>query len=399
VQARDPKEVVRSVLEPGERMIWCGRPDVEVVMATAPRRSGSFVFIIVLAMGAGFAVFQAREFGIEPADLLDLIRARVPSFLYILGGMVLLPIALRVFKLDRWSRYRQHFENLTYGVTDRRVLIIEKDSVLAFAGDELDRPRVEERAGGYGDVIFGRMPESSDNSSGNKDPVARARRSVGFKALPNAEEVRVRLEQWIAGELEESANAVSDFLEAQHDPAPSAFATPEGMATLRHSSTRMKIDYPDEWAVQVRKKKKPFGKTFLDREKWGTPGDVADWNMLRIEGPSGCSIDAEIFETPMLASYDSLATSKLAALMGELVDSDSEYTQHGMNGFTVTRRSTFQPNTSTGTVGAASVVTPFRYTVLHDGRYQVMVLSKWPERSPELTSAVDFVVRSLRIAP
>ncbi len=61
-----------------------------------------------------------------------------------------------------------------------------------------------------------RSLESSDNSSDNEDPVARARRSVGFKALPNAEEVRVWLEQWIAGELEEAANAVSDFLEAQH---------------------------------------------------------------------------------------------------------------------------------------------------------------------------------------
>lgn len=186
---------------------------------------------------------------LEPADLLDLIRARVPGFRYILGCIVLLPITLRVSKLDR--------------------------------------PRVEERAGGYGDVIFGRVPESSDNSSDNKDPAARARLSVGFKALSNAEEVRVRLEQWIAGELEEAANAVSDFLEAQH----------------------------------------------------------------------------------------------------------------GMNGSVVTRRSTLQSNASTGTVGAASVVTVFRYVVLHDGRYHVMVLSKWPERSAELTSAVNSVVRSLRVAP
>ena len=41
----------------------------------------------------------------------------------------------------------------------------------------------------------------------------------------------------------------------------------------------------------------------------------------------------------------------------------------------------------------------FRYTVLHDGRYQVMILCKWLERSPESTAPVDFVLQSLRVAP
>jgi len=71
---------------------------------------------------------------IEPPDLLELIRARVPGFHCVLGCILLLPITLRVSKLDRCSRYRWHFENPTHGVTDRRVLIIEKDSFLALTG-------------------------------------------------------------------------------------------------------------------------------------------------------------------------------------------------------------------------------------------------------------------------
>ena len=68
-----------------------------------------------------------------------------------------------------------------------------------------------------------------------------------------------------------------------------------------------------------------------------------------------------------------------------------------MRGFRVTRRNDVQANQVTGTVGNASVVTPFRTTVLHDGRYQVTLISKWPERSPELAAAVDLVVRSARL--
>jgi len=398
VQTRNPEHVVQSVLEPGERIIWCGRPNVEAAVGGSRRGRGPFVTIGILALVAGVGVYQAGEIGIAPADLIDELRNRVPGFFYIMGGMVLLPIVLRALKLDGRSRVRRHFENLTYGVTDQRVLVIEKDMVLAFAGDELDRPRVVDRQNGYGDVIFARQRTSSGTTSRNQDPVSRVRQSVGFKALPNPEEVRDRLIEWIAGELQEAADEVSDFLEAQYDESPSSFATPSGVATLRHPETGMTIDYPDTWSVQVRKKKKPFGKTFLDSEKWKSLRDSTDWNMVRIEGPSGCVVDAEIFETPILATYDSLANSTLASLMGELVDSDPVYEQHGMSGFTVTRRSPLQSNTSTGTVGAASVVTPFRYTVLHDDRYQMVLLSKWPEASPELTGAVDLVVRSARMA-
>jgi hypothetical protein len=353
--------------------------------------------LLVVGLGLAVLTLQSREMGLTVRELAGTLLERAPMLPYAFALIFAFPIVLRLLKLDNRSRLRRYFEGLTFGITDRRVLVIDGDHVQSFAGEELDRPRVIERAGGYGDVIFGRNP-SSGSTSRQRDPVRQERDRVGFKGLPNPEEIRDRLEEWIAGELQESADTVSDFIEAKENDERPTFATPEGMATLRHPATGMTVDYPDQWSVKVRKKKKPLGKTFLDRERWGAPSEIADWNFVRIEGPSGCTVDAEIFETPMLASYESMAHGVLASLAGEVIDSDPDYSQHGMQGFEVTRRSPVRVNQSTGSVGDASVVTPLRHTVLHDGRYQLSLVSRWPERSRELAAAVDLVVRSARLS-
>lgn len=343
------------------------------------------------------AVVQSRPSGAGVLETLEVVLAQSPMLPMILGVMLLLPFVLRIVKLDGRSRYRRYFERSTYAITDRRVLVIEKDDVQSFEPQTLDRPRLVERAPGYGDVLFARQRLSTDSDGRpSRDPVARERAKVGFKALPDAEAVLARLERWIAGELEESAAEVSDFVAARQQPAE-GLARRDGTATLRQPAVGLSIDHPEEWSVRVRKKKKPFGKTFFDREKWLDPDESDDWNYARIEGPSGCVVDVEVFETPPTASYETMVESRLASMAGELVDSDPAYEQHGLRGFRLTRRSDVQANQVTGTAGAASLVTPFRTTILHDGRHQLTLISKWPERSSELAVAVDLVVRSARL--
>lgn len=396
MRERDPKDIIRDVLEPGEELLWYGAPNIEAG-SEGGRRGGGLPFFVVLAAVVGLAWYQTAATGMPALEAFRAVIESNPMFLYGVAGILGFIALSRIFGFDANGRLQRHFAKHAYGLTDRRVIVIEGKDVTTFAGDQLDQPRVVARASGYDDVIFGSRRTSSGSDGRTRDPIQLERRTIGFKAIPNAEEMKTRLIEWIEGEIRESAQEVADFVEAQSEGGDTGFASMAGTATLRQPDSGMTIDYPDEWSVQVRKKKKPFGKTFLDREKWGSPSEILDWNYVQIEGPSGCGVDAEVFETPMLADFDTMANGKLAALAGELIDSDPMVEQNGMRGFTVARRSAVQANAATSTAGPASVVTPFRHTVLHDGRYQVAITSKWPEASPELAAAVDLVVRSVRL--
>ena len=397
MRERDPKDMVRDVLEPGEELLWYGGPDIEAG-AEGGRRGGAAGFLVVLAGVVGLTYYQTNRMGMSVGETFRLILANNPMALYGLAAVFALLIAARVFGFDSRGRLRRHFAKHAYGLTDRRVIVVEGKSVTSFRGDQLDQPRVVERANGYDDVIFGTRRVGAGTDGRTRDPIRLEQRTIGFKAIPNAEEIRGRLVEWIEGEIAESAESVTDFVESQAEGTSIGFAAKAGTNTVRHAGSGMTIDYPDEWSVQVRKKKKPFGKTFLDSEKWKELHESHDWTLIRLEGPLGCTVDAEVFETPPTAEYDSMVNSRLASLMGEVIDSDPMYEQNGLRGFTVARRSPVQANAATGTAGIASVVTPFRYTVLHDGRYQITLISKWPENSPELSAAVDLVVRSARLA-
>lgn len=397
MRTRDPKDMVRDVLEAGEELLWYGSPHIEAG-AEGRRRGGAAGFFVVLAGVLGLTYYQTQQLGVPVLETIRMILDANPMALYGAGGVMAFVIAARFLGFDGQSRLKRHFAGHAYGLTDRRVIVIEGKAVTTFAGGELDRPIVVERANGYDDVIFGRRRIKTGGDSQTRDAVQLERRTIGFKAIPNAEEMRVRLVEWIAGEIAESAESVTDFIESQADSEPIGFAAQLGTNTVRHADSGLTIEYPEEWSVRVRKKKKPFGKTFLDSEKWKDLRESYDWTLVRIEGPLGCTVDAEVFETPPTAEYDSMVNSRLASLAGELIDSDPMYEQNGLRGFTVARRSPVQANATTGTAGVPSVVTPLRYTVLHDGRYQITLISKWPEQSPELSAAVDLVVRSARLA-
>ena len=73
------------------------------------------------------------------------------------------------------------------------------------------------------DVIFA----VGYSDRGGRDLVARERRKVGFKALPDAEDVKRRIEEWIDSELRRAAEEVAEFVESERsttgsDEAPRA---------------------------------------------------------------------------------------------------------------------------------------------------------------------------------
>jgi hypothetical protein len=105
-------------------------------------------------------------------------------------------LTIRILWLDDHSRLERYFRSLTYAITDRRLLILERDQVSAtYPPGQAHEPIIRQRAPGYSDVIFDEQSVRANDLRIVQDPVYGERRRVGFKALPNAEEIQQRVVQ------------------------------------------------------------------------------------------------------------------------------------------------------------------------------------------------------------
>lgn len=322
-----------------------------------------------------------------------------PRFVVPIVVVLAVMILPKMFKVDPKSRLDRYFNSLTYAITTDRLLILEGNKIYdAYTPEQARQPIIRDRVPGYSDVLLEQRSRSGidGTSSKSRDPVFRERRHAGFKALPNAQEIKQRIEDWIQDYHQQAAREVSDFVKAT--PEQKTTDEPRGGTRIVNQTLGLELSTPGEWKVQVRTKKKPQGKIFLDKEQWQEPGRDNSWNLVRIEGPSRCRIEVEVFETEPTVTFEKLATNKLAdSMAGPVVDSESDYTINGLRGFTVTRRNDTILDRQAEGAGAAAIVAPERHTVLHDGRRQIYVISSWPEDSEDLKRAVDTVVESIEV--
>jgi hypothetical protein len=394
---RDSAEtVVNRVLEPGEKILWTGRPHVETALDqhAQRRRRGRLLAIGIFILAAPWllsrtvfpslsAVFE--EVGLEPRFVVPIV---------VVLALIILP---RMFKVDPKSRLHRYFNSLTYAITTERLLILEADKVYdAYTPEQVRSPRIRERAPGYSDVNFDERDRHRADGTISKDDVLRERRHAGFKSLPNAQEMKQRIDDWLQDHHTQAAREVADFVPAASKK--SKLDQPKGGIRIVERSLGLELSAPEEWEVQVRAKKKPQGKIFIDKENWHALGEPESWNLVRIEGPSKCRVEIEIFETPPTVTFEKLANSRLAdSISGPVIDKDSDCEINGLRGFSVTRRNDLEVNQQYNEVGIAAVVAPERHTVLHDGKRQVYVISTWPEDSEDLQRAVDTVVESIEV--
>ena len=391
------ENVVSRVLEPGEKSLWAGRPHVDPAMEhrSQVRRRNKLIILPVAAL-AIFWITDSLPVS-SPSAIMENLPFE-PKFLWVIAAPFLLIIAARLFKVDDTSRLDRYLRSLTYAITDRRLLILEGDKIYSeYTPEKARKPFLRDRAPGYSDVIFDdRSTRSQLDNTESRDPVYRERRRVGFKALPDAKEVQQRIIDWIKGYQEEAAQEVADFVEAA--PSRQRSERLQGAQHIENRVIGLELDAPEEWQVQVRQKKKPQGKMFIDKEVWQEPSTASAWNFIRVEGPSHCKIEVEVFETAPTVTFDKLANSKLAdSIAGKVIDSQSDCEINGLRGFFVTRRNDIQVDSRDGGAGIAAVVAPERHTVLHDGKRQIYVISTWPEKSEDLQRAVDAVVESIQI--
>ena len=136
----DPEQTVLRELEPGEQLLWSGRPGQGLRL----RRADAWAIPFSI-MWAGFAVFW--EAGV--------IRSGAPLFMRLWGIPFLLVGAYVVagrFVVDAWHR-----RNTVYGVTDRRVIVCSglfSRRTTSHLLRLLPAITLSERRGGEGDVVL-----------------------------------------------------------------------------------------------------------------------------------------------------------------------------------------------------------------------------------------------------
>jgi hypothetical protein len=358
----------------------------------APWKLRGLLVVVAGVAGVAFVLRGTLDI-VGVTDIVALVRSQ-PTFLVPIAVVALGPLLARVFNFDNASRLRRYFDSLTYAMTDRRLIIVEKDKIQSFGIEDLAKPRVRERGRRCADVVFGEGRGRS-TGGGRGDVITRERWRTGFKALPDAESVLRRVEAWKESQLGRAEETVAEFTTAIEEA--DGWGTGEGIRRVENQRVGLKLDTPDSWTAEVRQKKKPFGKTFIDSAKWRPLTDASDWNVLRVSGPAGAAVEVEVFETAPTVTFDAIAHSKLAETFGgKAIASDPAVDINGARGFSVTRRLDAVIRGESSRAQAVDLVMPERRVVLHDGRRQACIVAHWPEDSAELAEAVDLIVRSFR---
>lgn len=295
-------------------------------------------------------------------------------------------------KLRPWA------ESLSYAMTDRRLLILEGEVITDSYTPDLLRvePQLLIRGPDHGDVLFEKgeiektFPTAPDRSlikDSFDKAIANEQNTKAFKALPDAESVMRRLEDWIQTHRARAEKSLQNFLERR---------SPDEETCRRIENPRLGLTMllPAVMRIRVRKRSLPTGKSGMDLMNWTELGASADWNTLeaRLPPPSDLSIEITVEETPAVRRVKKL-TGGIQGLIfrllgGKILEVDEDVIRDEFSGFSVTRR-LLQRGEGTPQLR--------RDLVLHDGRRQLSIVTEWEESSRLQESVLAAIVDSLKL--
>ena len=158
VSIPDPRDTASTALEPGETLVWAGRPDA-ALLAWRQFDLKAFLLSTPAAIVAVILIWQAAAGGFSHIlDYLFVLAAIAAAFVAALPMVALLRIVRRA-------------RSTVYAVTDRRIFILElfpRRRLRPFASADIETPRVRERGNGRGDVIFGWGVELEQTRQGGR---------------------------------------------------------------------------------------------------------------------------------------------------------------------------------------------------------------------------------------
>jgi hypothetical protein len=159
----DPREIARQELQPGEHLVWAGRPGPAAQPAWQLDRT-SLLIAAGPFLAAVFLLWQAVG-----------SAGAWAAFLFLAAGILMLCIALSPL-VALWRAVRR-VRRTVYAITDRRLLVLpggSRRALRAFPPEDLDDPEVRDRDDGRGDVIFATVPEIRQTRQGRQTRLAEA---------------------------------------------------------------------------------------------------------------------------------------------------------------------------------------------------------------------------------
>lgn len=160
----DPRETAQAALEPGERLVWVGQPDV----ASLAWRDFDLKHWLRSAPAAIVAVILLWQ-------ALSGSAGRVLTWLYPLAAIVALFVA--VWPLIAPLRAARAARQTVYAITDRRLFIREaspRERLRSFPAEELEAPQWQDRGKGRGDVSFAPVIEWEQTRQGQRTRLRQA---------------------------------------------------------------------------------------------------------------------------------------------------------------------------------------------------------------------------------
>jgi hypothetical protein len=173
---QDDSQPIRSQLDPGERLLWTGRPRQGIILRV------SDIFVIPFSLVWSGIVFMAVTSSIAKKDFGLGLLFFVP---FVIAGVY---ITVGRFVYDILNRRGTY-----YGVTENRIVIVEGifgRSITSLDLKSLPAVTLKEKRNGKGTVLFSGDPNQAGTPSWLRGRGERKEgRFVGFESIPDAKKV------------------------------------------------------------------------------------------------------------------------------------------------------------------------------------------------------------------
>lgn len=149
VDAETAEAVLQPELEPGEVLEWAGRPGAATL---ALQQLPKLAFMVVWIGGIGYGLLTAAAS--ERSGLL----VAIPVLMLAVGLFILRDVAVSL--VAAWQTF--------YGVTDRRLLVLElglRRRITSWTPQQITSVQRRDRGKGRGDVIFHQSEQASADGS------------------------------------------------------------------------------------------------------------------------------------------------------------------------------------------------------------------------------------------
>lgn len=393
-----PENPVDQYIEQDETVIWRGRPHGAGTPQGTPLQANNLVRIAIYVVALIAALIVGKPFlsQLEGSMAQTISELPIVPIAVVLAIMFVLPRVLKAFKLDKASRVQRYLDSMGFAITDRRIIVtVRKDAlsrteVLSLGPADLGKLRLREAGEGLHNLLLLKRNNRKGGGAVVRNVSGLDARYAGFKLIEDAEAVQAELENWIAERVAETEQRAASFADGDES----------AITPIENARLGLKLIAPNDWRIRVRKKAKPFGETFIDKEEWRSPADSDDWNLVSMQNTLGAALQFEVFATEPTVTFEQM-TGKLASMPGggKPLETDENVAFGNLEGFSVTRRQALVTDPASGVLcDAAHLPLITRKYVLHDGHRQVYIETTCPEVCEKTARAIATAIRSISIA-